>query len=1189
MAHLSLSCLGPFHVMLEGQPVTGFKSNKVRGLLAYLTVESERPHHREVLAGLLWPDWPDSEALSNLRYALSNLRQVIGDRTAEPPYLLITRDTLQFNTASDYSLDVSTFTDQMAAATGTARDVRDLARVEEALELYRGAFLEGFSIRDSVAFEEWSSLKRQRIAEQLLVGLRYLVTSYEELDQPDQALTWARRLIELEPWDEASHRQLMRSLVMSDRRSAALVQYEACRQILEDELGVEPTLETKRLYEQIRKGEPIEIETPSIGSIERTAGVPCFFEKEAPQVEMPIFVARDKELAQLNGYLDRAIAGHGRVAFVTGEAGSGKTALIQEFSRRAQLDNADLVVASGNCNAYTGIGDPYLPFREILELLTGDVEAKWAAGAITSEHAQRLWQMLPVAAEALAVVGPDLIDTFVAQAALLERAMACESGQPEWLAKLEGLEKRMPAGGSGASNPQQSDLFEQYNKVLQAIAQERPLLLVVDDLQWADLGSISLLFHLGRHLTGNRILIVGAYRPEEVSIGRDGDRHPLDSVVNEFQRDFGDITVNLRKAERRAFVEALLDSEPNWLGKAFREMLLRQTQGHPLFSIELLRGLQERGDLVQDSKGRWVEGPALDWERIPARVEAVIGERISRLPRPLRAALRVACVEGEVFTAEVVARIQETDGRELVERLSGELDRRHRLVQAQAIKRVGSRRVSRYRFRNYLFQKYLYDHLDQVERAYLHEDVGNVLEEVYGEGQDGMAVQLAWHFQEAGIAEKAIPYLGQVGVKAVQSAAYQEGITHLTRGLELLANLPDSPDRDLQELDLCLPLVIGYQGSRGLRSPETIEAFTRAHQLCQQTGRSSQLCRVLEIMVEYYYVGAEYQKARELAEENLSVAEGAWNPLQIATCHWNLGFISFGMGEFKTAHDHFEQVLKFYEPQAHHQAFMLQSGKDAGLGAMAHDACCLWLLGYPDQALKRSQEALALASELDHPFSLADGLCFGGCQFNAMRRDAAALKELAEALIRLAEEQLPGWVGSGDCYLGEALVRLGQVEEGMAHILEGLEKMASIEIRIYSTGMRCALALGQAKAGRPEEGLATLEKTLAQVEETGERYWEAEIHRLRAEFYLLLGDETEAEASLEKAIEIARRQRGKSLELRATIDLARLWAKQGRVEKAWQVLQQITSWFTEGFDTPDLQEAKALLSEISPAGAPQDG
>jgi predicted ATPase len=516
------------------------------------------------------------------------------------------------------------------------------------------------------------------------------------------------------------------------------------------------------------------------------------------------------------------------------------------------------------------------------------------------------------------------------------------------------------------------------------------------------------------------------------------------------------------------------------------------------------------------------------------------------------------------------------------------LDRRHRLIRAQAIQRVGSRRVSRYRFRNYLFQKYLYESLDEVERVYLHENVGTILEEYYGDQANEIAVQLAWHFQEAEIIEKAIPYLCQVGEKAVQLAAYQEGITHLTRALELLITLPDSPERASQELDLQLPLIFAYDGFKGVRSPEAIEAFTRAHQLCQQTGRTSQLCRVLGEMVAYYYVGSEYRKALALAEENLRLAEEAGDPLQIAMGHWTLGYVSFVMGEFKIAHDQFEQVLDFYEPQDHHASFMLHSGKDGGLGAMAHDASCLWVLGYPDQALKRSQEALALALEWDHPFTLAEALCFACCYFNAMRRDATALKEGAEALIRLADEQVPGWRVEGECLIGEALIGLGQYEQGIAQILEGLESMASIEIRLYSTGRLSALALGQAKAGRPEEGLATLEKTLAQVEETGERYWEAEIHRLRAEFLLLLGDETEAEASLDKAIEIARRQSARSLELRATIDLARLWAKQDRAEEAWRVLEQINSWFTEGFDTPDLQEARSLLAEISPAEVLQD-
>jgi adenylate cyclase len=398
----------------------------------------------------------------------------------------------------------------------------------------------------------------------------------------------------------------MRALALSGQRSAALAQYETCRRLLAEELGVEPGAETTRLYEQIRDGKlKALVPSPAVPP-DFIARLPLFLEEEPPQVEIPVFVARERELAQLDGFLDLALAGQGRVVFVTGEAGSGKTALVQEFTRRAQEAHADLIVASGNCNAYTGIGDPYLPFREILGLLTGDVQARWAAGAMTREHARRLWNMLPLAAQALVEAGPDLMDTFVLRAALLERAMTCTPGKGDWLTRLDELVERKPVIGPGS--PQQSDLFEQYTRVLKALARQALLVLVVDDLQWADAGSISLLFHLGRQLAGSRILIVGAYRPEEVAIGRDGERHPLEPVVNEFQRVFGDITVNLGQAESRDFVKAFLDSEPNRLGLPFREMLYRQTHGHPLFTIQLLRGLQERGDLVQDSEGRWVEG-----------------------------------------------------------------------------------------------------------------------------------------------------------------------------------------------------------------------------------------------------------------------------------------------------------------------------------------------------------------------------------------------------------------------------------------------------------------------------------------------------------------------------------------------------------------------------------------------------
>jgi predicted ATPase len=706
----------------------------------------------------------------------------------------------------------------------------------------------------------------------------------------------------------------------------------------------------------------------------------------------------------------------------------------------------------------------------------------------------------------------------------------------------------------------------------------------MDDMQWADLGSVSLLFHLGRRLAGSRILLVGAYRPEEVAVGRDGERHPLESVVNEFQRDFGDDSVNVDRAERRDFVEAFLDSECNRFKAEFRDMLFRQTRGHPLFTIELMRGMQERGDLVQDSEGSWNEGPTLDWETLPARVEAAIAERIGRLDQPLQTALQAASVQGEDFTAEAVARALGTDERDMVSHLSSDLDRRHRLVRAQAIERLGSRRVSRYRFRNYLFQKYLYDSLDAVERAYLHEDVGNALEELYGDRASkakAIAPQLARHYQEAGITDKAIRYLQQAGDRAVQLSAYQEGIAHLNKGLALIMALPDSLERAEQELMLQLALGIAWQGTKGARSSEVKQAYTRARELCHQTGKTSQLCRVLGEMAVFHYVGAEYQMARERAEETLDLAHRAGDPLLLALGHWYLGFIAFSLGEFTTARAHLEQTISFYEPQAHHLSFVVLGGKDAGLGALAYDACCLWCLGFPERALKRSQTTLALARELDHPFSLADVICFAGCKFHAMRRDADALKDNAEDLMRLANEKVPGWGGTGTCFLGEALAMLGQIQEGIEQMREGLTAEQSIDVRCHFSGTFGSLAQAQAKAGQPEQGLITLADTLALVEETDERYWEAELHRLQAELLLMKDDNAGAEASLQKAIEVARRQKARSLELRATTNLARLWQKQDKTEEARQVLGRIYGWFTEGFDTPDLKEAKALLAELS--------
>ena len=521
---------------------------------------------------------------------------------------------------------------------------------------------------------------------------------------------------------------------------------------------------------------PVRAPSPAVTSAPLGAPTPSAAPRpsasQTDQASRPAFVAREHELSALESFLQAALAGQGRVTFVVGEAGQGKTALLQEFARRAQAACPDLVVASGDCDAYTGIGDPYLPLREILALLTGDVESRLLARAMGTDQARRLRDLLPVAVRGFLEGSADLVDVFVPGAELLRRALSVEPWPDcdAWIGRLAALVERK-ATLPGDPNLQQAALFEQYTRLLTKLADERPLLLLIDDLQWADGGSCSLLFHLGKRIAGSRIMILGAYRPSEVALGRAGERHPLETVFNELRRLYGDNQLDLGLAEGRAFVDAFLDSEPNQLNEEFRQSLYAVSQGQPLATVELLRDLQARGGLVQDSTGCWTARPGLEWSAFPARVEAMIAERIARLDEQQRHALQVASVEGETFTAEVVARVVGVGERDVVRLLSEELDRAHRLVRAEGVRHLDGQRLSIYRFRHILFQKYLYTTLDAVESSHLHDAVASALQALHGEQTDDVAAELARHFGAAGATDEAADFLKRAGDRAAALVA----------------------------------------------------------------------------------------------------------------------------------------------------------------------------------------------------------------------------------------------------------------------------------------------------------------------------------------------------------------------------------------------------------------------------------
>ena len=502
-----------------------------------------------------------------------------------------------------------------------------------------------------------------------------------------------------------------------------------------------------------------------------------------------VFVSRNEELKRLDVLLSQTNAGQGQVCFVTGEAGLGKTSLTSEFARRAQQRDKELLVVIGDCNAQTGIGDPYLPFRELLGMLAGDIDDKVAQGMTTEENASRLRSFLRVSKQIIVDVGPDLIDIFVPGVGLATRAGALVAGDRgagnrRGSSYMSGGATQSMADASPGSA--QNHIFEQVTTVLVTLARKRPLVLILDDLQWIDESSASLLFHLARRIEGSRILIIGTYRPEEVELTHGEQRHPLAQVVFELKRYYGDLLISLGEepdADARQFIDALLDVEANKLGDDFRNALLLRTRGHPLFTTELLRDMQERGDLLQDDDDHWIQGPKLDWNALPARAEGVIEERINRLRDELRDILTIASVEGEIFTAQVIGRVQEITERALLKTLSQELDRQHRLVSEESNERLGKTRISHFRFRHQMFQKYFYDSLGESERELLHEEVASALEALYGENADKIAVQLARHYKQARLDDKAAACFLQAGLRAFSVHAHREAITLAERGL----------------------------------------------------------------------------------------------------------------------------------------------------------------------------------------------------------------------------------------------------------------------------------------------------------------------------------------------------------------------------------------------------------------------
>jgi predicted ATPase/transcriptional regulator with XRE-family HTH domain len=893
-----------------------------------------------------------------------------------------------------------------------------------------------------------------------------------------------------------------------------------------------------------------------------------------------IVVAREQKLNLLERAVEAALAGQGQVIFVTGEAGSGKTTLVGELMHRAQERHPELIVAAGACHAHTGVGDPYLPFRELLAMLTGDVEARWASGAISRDHALRLWRLLPYAVDTLVAYGPALLGALVPRRALAARAAMHTPEDSPWRDRLQAL-----LVSNRNQNLDQRHLFEGCTTVLQRLAGQQPLLLMLDDLHWADISSIGLLFHLGRTIGQSRILIVGTYRPEEMLLEREDGPHPLANVVSELKRYHGHNQMSLDQvdtAEGRHFVDAWLDVEPNRLDETFRQALFRQGHGHPLFTVELLRDLQDRGDLLQDEDGRWRLAQNLEWGMLPARVEGVIEKRIGRLRPELQKVLAVASVEGETFTAEVVAQVMGVQEQEIVRWLSNDLQKRHRLVQVQGMQRLHKQRISLYRFSHHLFQTYLYQKLDDVERSYLHEAVGNSLEDLYRDREDVAEItgRLAWHFQEAGMVEKAIDYRLRAGQQAVHLSANKEAITHLSQGLALLAGLPDTPERTRRELALQIALGIPVTATQGYGTPVVERVYARAQVLGLQTGDLPQIFQAHYGLWRFAAISGNIETARDLGNELMELAQQAQNADFLVEAHRAVGVTHFHLGELPAALTILEQGVALYRSEQHRTHAFLY-GHDPAVTCFSYLFHALWLLGYPAQALARLHDLLDLADTLLHSFRLTYRHIWGAAMGYQLQRDIERTRVWAESGLALANKYgFPQWQAHGSVLYGWAIAEQGKVTEGIECIQQGLAIWHRTKAKSMVPYYLCLLAEVYAKAGEGKAGFAAVATGLDCIAQIHESFWEAELYRIRGELLCLDDDDDAAEEAFQQAIAVARQQEAKSLELRSTLRLSRLCQRQGRRAEARQMLAAIYTWFTEGFATRDLQEARQMLTDL---------
>jgi class 3 adenylate cyclase/predicted ATPase len=840
-------------------------------------------------------------------------------------------------------------------------------------------------------------------------------------------------------------------------------------------------------------------------------------------------VGREQEIALLRERWAQVKDGVGQVVLLSGEAGIGKSRLVQVLTEHVASEPQAWLTPC-QCSPYYQNTALY-PLIDLLERV-----------ALQFEREESPTQKLSKLEGFLVQYGLPLAEAVPLFAALLSLPLGAD------YAPLTVSPER-----------QKQQTLQALLTILLRIAAQQPVLFVMEDLHWVDPSTLELLSLLVDQGPTARILTLLTFRPD-FSPPWTGRAHLTQ--------------LTLPRLPRRQAVEMtgrVAQGKP--LPPEVVAQVVAKTDGVPLFVEELTKMVLESG-LLQERAERYELAGPLPPLAIPATLHDSLMARLDRLAM-VKGLAQLGATLGREFAYELLQAVSPWDEGTVRRGL-------HQLVEAEFLYQQGVPPQATYTFKHALIQEAAYQSLLKSTRQQYHQQIAQVFETRFPAVVETQPELVAHHYTEAGLAEQAVPYWQRAGQQASDRSAYLEAISHCTTGIALLKTLPETPARTQQSLTLYIALGAALLMTKGQSAPEVEQAYTQARALCQQVGETPELVPVLYGLWRFYVLRPQLHTACELAETLLHLAQRTDDPALAVIAHYALGTTWLWRGALPAARQHLEDGIARYTPDQHRMP-VFRMGHDPGLACRAFAAWTLWLLGYPSQALACLHEASALVHALAHPFSLAFARCRAAFVFQLFR-DVPAVHEQAEAAVVLSTAQgFQPWAALGTSLRGWALAMQGQGEAGMAQVRQGITAYRATGAALHVPYFCTLLADVSDHLGHVEDGLQALAEAHTLVEQHEERWWEAEVCRLRGVLLLrqTMAQQKEAEACFQRALDVARRQEAKSLELRAAMSLSRLWQHQGKRAEARELLAPIYGWFTEGFDTADLQEAKALLEALA--------